>query len=99
MSALLNEAALRELVAEIVASVVARPEFVTARNVEEHIGVPRRDFLRHARAGAFPSWKDRRLVVAPYEYVRAFYLDRIRKPEPERATDNVIRIRRGRVVK
>jgi hypothetical protein len=43
---------------------VARPIYVSQRTVERVVGVPRRDFLRLARDGAFPSTKEKRLVVA-----------------------------------
>jgi hypothetical protein len=59
------------LVAERIADAVqkhaaelARPELVTQRSVERVCGMPSRDYLRHCRGGAWPSWADRRLRYA-----------------------------------
>jgi len=41
-----------------------RPELVTQRSVMAVCGMPAREFLRHCRAGHWPSWADRRLRYA-----------------------------------
>lgn len=65
VSAILNEAALRELVAAEVRKLVARPEYVSQRTVAAVVGaITPRDFLRLARKGSFPSRKEQRLVIA-----------------------------------
>lgn len=41
-----------------------RPIYVTQRTVEAITSLPRRDYLRLSRAGAWPSTTERRLVIA-----------------------------------
>jgi DNA polymerase III alpha subunit len=62
LDALLAEAAARAVEARI--AELQRPLVVTQRTVEGVVGLPRRDFLRLARAGAFASTRERRLVLA-----------------------------------
>lgn len=79
MTALVNEDALRELVAAEVHAVTARPALVHQRNVEHVVGLPGREFLRLARDGAFASTKEKRLVLAKTEDVLAFFESRMRE--------------------
>lgn len=72
---LLDETALAALVREIVRAEIARPEYVSQRTVEAVVGLPRRDYLRLARAGEFSTMRERRLVVARTSDVIA-YLER-----------------------
>jgi hypothetical protein len=58
------DALLDERIAAMVqqhAGALARPEYVTQRSVERVLAMPPRDYLRHVRAGDWPSWVDRRL--------------------------------------
>ena len=63
------------------------PTFVTQRNVEAVIGYPKRDYLRDARDGLFPSTKQRRLIVARTEDVIAFFEARMRTARALPAND------------
>ena len=54
-----------------------RPELVHQRNVEAVVGLPRRDYLRLARDGAFPSTRERRLVIARAVDVVAVFARRL----------------------
>jgi hypothetical protein len=60
-------AAVDERVAEL-----SRPVLATQRTIERIVGMPQREFLRLARAGAFESWKVRRCVYARVADVIAF---------------------------
>jgi hypothetical protein len=72
MSALVNEAALADLVRQIAREESARPPYVSQRTVLAVVGgIGPRDYLRLAREGAFPSRKERRLVIASTEDVIA----------------------------
>lgn len=62
LDALLEQAVERALQARV--DELQRPQLVHQRTVEAVVGLPRRDFLRLARAGAFPSTHERRLVIA-----------------------------------
>jgi hypothetical protein len=53
-----------ERVRAIVRTELAPPVFCNQRNVETVAGLPRREFLRLARARAFPTTRERRLVIA-----------------------------------
>ena len=50
-----------------------RPVYVTQRNVEQVIGVPRRTFLRDAKAKRFHAVKEQRLVRARTEEALSYY--------------------------
>jgi hypothetical protein len=80
-------AALEKRMQEIAEAASARPAFVHQRTVEQHIGLPHRDYLRLARAGAFPSTKERRLVLARYEDVVAYVELRLRASAAPPAND------------
>lgn len=67
--AVLDEADVRRIAREE----NARPAFVHQRNCAGVVGVPPRQFLRDARAKAFPSTKERRLVMARTADVLAHY--------------------------
>jgi hypothetical protein len=67
--AVLDEADVRRIAAEV----LARPAFVHQRNCAAVVGVPPRQYLRDARAKAFPSTKERRLVLARTAEVLAYY--------------------------
>jgi hypothetical protein len=70
--------ALDARIREIASEVAARPEYVTQRNVKAVVGVEGREFLRLARDEAFPSTKDRRLVIARTVDVLEYYELRLR---------------------
>lgn len=53
-----------EDVRRVVREELRLPAFVHQRNVERTLGLPGRDYLVAARASAFPSVKERRLVIA-----------------------------------
>jgi hypothetical protein len=58
------EAAVEAIVAIKVEARIAelgRPALVCQRTVERVVGMPGRDYLRHCRAGDWPSFADRRL--------------------------------------
>jgi hypothetical protein len=61
----------------IVRDELARPEYVHQRIVEAVCGLPRRDYLRLAREGAWPSTRERRLVLARTADVMAYVERRI----------------------
>jgi hypothetical protein len=65
----------------------ARPELVHQRNVEAVVGLPARDYLRLARAGAFACVKDRRLVIARTDDVLAVFERRMAVPGPNDTAD------------
>jgi hypothetical protein len=54
------------------AAELRRPVFVNQRTIENVVGMAAVDFLEHARLGAFPSWKERRVVYARTADVVAF---------------------------
>lgn len=62
-----------------------RPDLVHQRSVEDVVGAPRRDYLRIAREGGFPSTKEGRLVIARTVDVCAFFEARMRVPTPKNA--------------
>jgi hypothetical protein len=64
--------ALARAVAPLVAELAARPMYVTQRTVPSVLGMPRKTYLDHCRAGTWPSLKDRRLVYSKTEDVAAF---------------------------
>jgi hypothetical protein len=64
-----------------------RPAFVNQRNVETVVGLPRRDYLRLGRAGAFPTTKERRLVIARTVDVLAAFELRLQGREQPVAND------------
>jgi hypothetical protein len=74
---LIDEGALASLVRDIVRRETARPEFTHQRNVEAITGLPPRDYLRLCRAGAWPSTKERRLVISRTADVIAYVEQRI----------------------
>ena len=74
---LVDESALDRRIREIAEQVAARPVFVTQRNVESICGLPRRDYLRLARANAWPTTRERRLVVSRTTDVLAYVEQRI----------------------
>jgi hypothetical protein len=78
-AALLALGAVLEIVREVAREERAHPLNVTQRNVEAVVGLPRREFLEAARAGAFPCTKVRRVVIARTEDV-ARWLDGRRAP-------------------
>jgi hypothetical protein len=61
-----------ERAVEAAAERLARPTFVSQRTVLAVVGLPARDFLRGARAGAFASSKARRLILARTDDVVAY---------------------------
>ncbi len=67
----------------------ARPVLVTQRSVEGVCGLPRRDYLRLARAGAWPTTRERRLVVARTVDVLAYVEERLvlRDAKPQNDSD------------
>ncbi len=67
------------------ADALARPLLTTQRNVESVVGIDAREFLRVARAGAFASTKERRLVVARTADVVAHFESRMRLPTSQDA--------------
>jgi hypothetical protein len=77
---LFDEEALRRLIRAIAREEAARPEHVTQRTVLAVVGLPAIDFLEDARAGAFPSWKVRRLVFAKTVDVVAYLKSHPTKP-------------------
>jgi hypothetical protein len=56
----------------------ARPEYVTQRNVEAVIGLPRRAYLRAIHAGHFAHTRQGRLAVARTVDVISFFELRLR---------------------
>jgi hypothetical protein len=76
-----------------------RPLLVHQRNVHVVVGLPPRDFLRLARAGAFPCVRERRLVLAHTEDVVAFLAQRMSISHeetlaPVRETSEAVLLRR-----
>ena len=65
-----------------------RPDFVSQRSVESVVGLPRRDYLRLARDGAWPSTRERRLVVSRSADVAAYVETRLRLRERSAANDH-----------
>ena len=61
--------------------------YVNQRTVEAIVGLPRRDYLREAAAGSFPTTKVRRLVTARTEDVIAFFEGRMRTARALPAND------------
>jgi hypothetical protein len=61
---LIDESALDERIREIARQESRRPAFVNQRTVEQVVDLPRRHYLRLARAGGFPTVHERRLVIA-----------------------------------
>ena len=59
------------------AAELRRPELVSQRTVAAVVGLPAADFLRLSRAGAWPSTKERRLVVARTADVLAIFTLRL----------------------
>lgn len=80
----IDEKALDERIRRIAREEAMRPAFVHQRNVEAVIGLPRRDFLRLARAAAFPATKERRVVLARTADVLAYVEERIPRRPPAR---------------
>jgi len=85
---------LDEAVAEFVTAAVqsrademCRPELVNQRSVARIVGLPAVDFLEDARAGAFESWKVRRLVFARTADVLAWIRKHPAKPRMVAAND------------
>jgi hypothetical protein len=74
-------------VTRIVRAELARPELVHQRNVETVIGLPRHDYLRLARAKAWPSTHEKRLVVSRTKDVVAYYESRISLREQKPVND------------
>ena len=70
-------AALEQRMRELAREEAARPALVHQRSVEQWVGLPAREYLRLARAGAFPSTKERRLVVARTEDVLRVFAARL----------------------
>lgn len=84
------DAALRAAVTVEVARMVAdlaRPELVSQRTVLAVVGLPAVDYLEDARAGAFPSWKVRRLVMARTVDVVAYVQAHPAKPRSVASND------------
>jgi hypothetical protein len=61
------------------AAELQRPELVTQRTCEAVIGIPAGDYLRLSRAGAWPTARERRLVVARTADVLAVYALRLER--------------------
>jgi hypothetical protein len=78
LDAVLTAAVLAEVARRV--AELRRPELVTQRTVEAVLGMPAVDFLEDARAGAFPSWKIRRLVFAKTIDVVAYVTAHPAKP-------------------
>jgi hypothetical protein len=72
-----------------------RPELVHQRNVEAVVGLPRRDYLRLARELAFPSTRERRLVVAKTKDVLEAFERRMRLPAANDGTPEFAHSRSG----
>jgi hypothetical protein len=70
--------ALQELVRALVRDEVARPLLVNQRTVASIVGLDAREYLRLARAGAFPSTRERRLIVARTSDVVCVFESRMR---------------------
>ncbi|HEY6462553.1 MAG TPA: hypothetical protein VIY73_20430 [Polyangiaceae bacterium] len=70
-------AALEALVRRVVREEVQPPVFVTQRNVEQVVGLHRREYLAAARRKDFPTTKEGRRVIARTADVIAFYDERI----------------------
>jgi hypothetical protein len=68
-----RRAEIRGVVREEVREQAARPAFVTQRSVEQVIGLPRREYLRLAREGAWLSTHERRLVFSRTADVAAYF--------------------------
>ena len=73
MAGLIDETALEAFVRRLAREEAARPVFVTQKNVETVVGLPRRDFLEAALAKRFPSAKEGRRRVARTVDVLAYY--------------------------
>jgi hypothetical protein len=84
-------------VRKIVREELARPVYVSQRTVEAVAGLPRRDFLRLARAGAFPSTRERRLVLARTEDVLAYVALKLATGKAPAANDDAEAIAFSRV--
>ena len=85
---LIDEGALASLVKEIVRAELARPVFCSQRSVEAVVGVPRRQFLRDARAQKFASTKEGRLIVSRTADVIRFYENQIALREAKPQNDH-----------
>jgi hypothetical protein len=57
-------AALDARIKAVIRAELARPVYVSQRSVESVVGLSRRDYLRLSRCRAWPSTRERRLVVA-----------------------------------
>ena len=68
---------LDERIREVVRAELARPAYVTQRSVEAVLGLPRRDYLRLARADVWPSTREGRLIVSRTADVLAYVESRI----------------------
>lgn len=77
MNALLNEDALEARIREIARAEAARPALCSQRTAPNVVGIDGREFLRLARAGAFPSTKERRTIVARTSDVLAYFESRL----------------------
>ena len=82
------EELLTERVRAIVREEIAPPAFVNQRTVEAVVGLPHRDFLRLARSKAFPSTRERRLVVARTSDVVAYVERQIAMREARPGNDH-----------
>jgi hypothetical protein len=69
--------ALDQRIHEVVRAELARPAYVTQRSVETVLGLPRRDYLRLARADAWASTRERRLIVSRTSDVLAYIETRL----------------------
>lgn len=79
---------LEELVRRIAREEARPPAFVHQRTSEAVCGLPRREFLRLARAGAFASTRERRLVIARTADVMAYVESRISMREVKPGNDH-----------
>lgn len=76
---MIDLAALDARIAAIVEKCTQRPEYVSQRTVLAVVGIEPRDYLHHARNGAFPSAKVRRVVLARTTDVIAWLDGRVRR--------------------
>lgn len=64
-----------------------RPVVVSQRSIEAVVGLPRRDYLRLARSGAWPTTRERRLVLSRTADVLAWLEHRLSHRDIKPAND------------
>ena len=74
---MIDIAALDAHVRALVAVAIVRPQFVSQRSVEAIFSIPRREYLRLSRERAWPTHRERRLVIARTEDVARYFDSRI----------------------